>query len=91
MGMDPRALATMDIGPSLNHARSALQAEDYFSGASRFTPAMRPRSPYPGMGEYEQEGQYPGGGIHGAAEMSPERLAYKVYMWVASLKCDSEC
>jgi len=75
LGIDRRALATMDIVPALNHCRSLLQ-EDYFSGGPRYPPTMRPRSPYPAMAELDQDGRYLTGGMHG--DMSPERLADRV-------------
>lgn len=74
MGMDPRTLATMDIGPSLNHARSSLQVDDYFSGTPRYGTVMRPRSPYPGVAEFEQEQQH----IAASQEMAMNSLAHVI-------------
>ncbi|KAL8826518.1 MAG: hypothetical protein Q9191_003756 [Dirinaria sp. TL-2023a] len=74
MGMDPRALATMDIGPSLNHARSSLQVDDYFSGAPRYGTAMKPRSPYVAVPNYEQEQQH----MQGSPEMAMDSLTHMI-------------
>ena len=78
MGMDPRTLATMDIGPSLNHARSSLQVDDYFSGAPRYGTVIRPRSPYLGMVELEQEQQH----MQGSQEMAMNSLAHMINRYV---------
>lgn len=75
--VEHRALTTMDMGAALNHARGLLR-EDYFTATPSYGPSLRPRSPYPGMPEYEQEGQYANGSLHG--DISPEKLSYKVCM-----------
>ena len=55
--------------------------EDYFSSGSRLAPGMRPRSPFPGMAEYGQDGQYSGGGMFGTGERSLEKMAQTVNMY----------
>lgn len=80
MGSGPRSFSAMDIGPSLEHARSMIQPTnaDYFSNpAARYSTSMRPRSPFPGMTEFEQDGGYPGA-PYGTPEMSPGSLIHLI-------------
>lgn len=87
LGTDPRALSTWDMGPMLREAHT-MMPEDYFSPTSRYTPALRPRSPYPAVGDYEHDGRYLSGGMHSTPEMSQERKAETVRWRVPFTRID---
>ena len=62
LGYNPRHLSNLDIGPSLEHARSMIQPNaDYFSSpGARYSTNMRPASPFPGVPSYESDLGFPG-------------------------------
>ena len=86
VGLAPRSLSTMDVGPSMDHALSMIQPpnHDYFSNpAARYSTAMRPRSPFPAMAEYGHDGGYPGP-PYSTPDMSPDSLTDYITRYVLS-------
>ena len=77
--LGPRSLSIMNMGSSLDHARSMIQPNnDYFSNpTARYSTSMRPRSPFPGIAEFDQDANYPGG-AYSAPEMNPESLIHLI-------------
>ena len=80
IGAGPRGLTSTDLVPTLDHARSLIQPNgDYFSSpTARYGPSVRPRSPYPGIMEYDSDGSFPGA-PYTTPEHNADNVAHHVY------------
>ncbi|KAL8950723.1 MAG: hypothetical protein Q9222_003259 [Ikaeria aurantiellina] len=67
LGMDPRAVHSVDLAAAMNNARMGLEGGDYFLGAPKFpNGSMRPRSPMPPLAgqDWDHENALVGNGFH---------------------------
>ena len=79
MGPTPRGLSSTDLVPTLDYTRSLIQPNgDYFSGPTpKYGSSIRPRSPYPGMMDYDSDGSFPGA-PYTTPEHNAEHVAHHV-------------